>query len=254
MATSDDTGQYIGNSDLAQPEDGDFVVKGAAEIRQVKTQVKNTFPNFAGEAVTATEAELSALDGVTGVVETRLDALESAAAGQVSGPVSSVDGSVPVFDGVTGAILRDGGKLLADLAEAAVVNAALALKAPIDNPDFTTNARLAGANLATQAWVLAQGYINGIPADSIGHTDIGWGTIVAGTAVAGFPSTWTVPEGIYMVWASNNVSWGVEAYLSGSWRETNDQSNEIRCLVSNGSNMRLRATNSTTYYYVRLGG
>ena len=147
MASSDDQGTYIGRANVAQPEDIDLAAKGAAEIRQIKIQAANTFPNFTGEAVMASEAELSALMGVNGVVETRLNALESSAPGQVSGPPSTVDGRVAVFDGTNGKQIRDDGVALSDLA----TNAALALKAPLDTPNFN-NPLKGSLPIATQAY------------------------------------------------------------------------------------------------------
>lgn len=68
MATSKDTGTYIGDSDTAIPADSGTNGKrfnGGAEIRKAKAQAKATFPNFTGAAVTSTEAELNILDGAT---------------------------------------------------------------------------------------------------------------------------------------------------------------------------------------------
>lgn len=64
MATSDDSGLYIGTSTTTDPEDTDAPSKGAAEIRQVKIQAKNTFPNCTG-AVTSSHTELNYLNGST---------------------------------------------------------------------------------------------------------------------------------------------------------------------------------------------
>lgn len=65
MATSDDSGTYIGNATTSIPADTAGRYKGAAEIRKVKSQLAATFPNFVGAAVSATEAELNYLDITT---------------------------------------------------------------------------------------------------------------------------------------------------------------------------------------------
>lgn len=62
--------------------------------------------------------------------------------GNMTGPASSVDGNIPIFDGIAGDKVKDSGVKLADKANTADVNAALALKADKTYVD---------TNLATKA-------------------------------------------------------------------------------------------------------
>lgn len=59
-----ETGTYIDDLDSANPTATDNVSQGDDHIRLIKSTVKATFPNIAG-AMTATEAELNIMDGVT---------------------------------------------------------------------------------------------------------------------------------------------------------------------------------------------
>lgn len=94
MATSDDTGSYIGTSDTTQPEDTDNWNKGAAEIRQAKTQAQNTFPNLTG-AVTVDQAEINRLSGVTSDIQPQINSLSSSKADKLTGATA---GNVPTLD------------------------------------------------------------------------------------------------------------------------------------------------------------
>lgn len=54
---------YISDLDDTYPASGDSRTEGDDHIRNIKTALAGSFPNFAGAAVTATEAELNYLDG-----------------------------------------------------------------------------------------------------------------------------------------------------------------------------------------------
>lgn len=97
---------------------------------------------------------LLALRGATGA--------SGAGSGDVVGPGISVDGNLVLFDNTTGDLLADSGIAPASLATVTALNlkanstdvsAALALKAPLDSPAFTTSATLDGDALATEAYV-----------------------------------------------------------------------------------------------------
>jgi hypothetical protein len=68
-----DTAAYPGDFDTAKPPNSDPKSEGAANFRQVKTAVKNAFPNVTG-AVTPTHTVLNYMLGVTSAVQTQLDA------------------------------------------------------------------------------------------------------------------------------------------------------------------------------------
>jgi hypothetical protein len=56
---------YISDLDDTYPELDDPKSEGDDHLRNIKTGLSGTFPNFAGVAMTATEAELNILDGAT---------------------------------------------------------------------------------------------------------------------------------------------------------------------------------------------
>lgn len=64
---------YISDLNTTYPASGDSVSEGAQHIRNIKTALKNTFPNVTG-AVNPTQAELNYVVGVTSAVQTQLDA------------------------------------------------------------------------------------------------------------------------------------------------------------------------------------
>lgn len=68
---------YVGELDNSLPtDDNDFVFEGDDHFRLIKSTLINSFANVLG-AVLPTHTELNSLVGITGVVEDRLDALES---------------------------------------------------------------------------------------------------------------------------------------------------------------------------------
>jgi hypothetical protein len=68
-----DSATYPGDFDTAKPPNSDPKSEGAANFRQVKTALKNAFPNVTG-AVTPTHTVLNYMLGVTSAVQTQLDA------------------------------------------------------------------------------------------------------------------------------------------------------------------------------------
>lgn len=88
---------YISDLDPANPTSTDPKSQGDNHLRNLKTGIKNTFPNIDG-AVTPTQAELNTLEGVSGIpLQTQLDALESdkyeKTGGDVTGEVNVVPAS-----------------------------------------------------------------------------------------------------------------------------------------------------------------
>jgi len=68
-----ETVTYISDLNTTLPASGDSVSEGAQHIRNLKTALKNTFPNITG-AVNPTQAELNYSVGVTSAIQTQLDA------------------------------------------------------------------------------------------------------------------------------------------------------------------------------------
>jgi len=72
-----ETADFVGELDQTLPtDDNDFVFEGDDHFRLVKKTLVQSFANVLG-AVTITHDELNTLTGITGNVETRLDALEA---------------------------------------------------------------------------------------------------------------------------------------------------------------------------------
>ena len=70
MATTDETATYIGDLATSPPIPADNAgrFKGGAEIRKTKAIMKASFPNITG-AVTVTQDELNATDGMTAFID-----------------------------------------------------------------------------------------------------------------------------------------------------------------------------------------
>jgi len=68
-----ETVTYISDLNTTLPASGDSVSEGAQHIRNLKTALKNTFPNITG-AVNPTQAELNYSVGVTSAIQTQMDA------------------------------------------------------------------------------------------------------------------------------------------------------------------------------------
>ena len=66
---------YIDDFVITNPVATDDVAQGDDHIRNIKKGIAASFPNFAGIAMTSTEAELNVLDGVTGGTTTASKAL-----------------------------------------------------------------------------------------------------------------------------------------------------------------------------------
>lgn len=75
-----ETGTYISDLVAANPAPGDLKSFGDDHIRLIKYTLKTTFPNITG-AVTATQSDFSNLTGLTGNIQTQLNA-KGAIAGQ----------------------------------------------------------------------------------------------------------------------------------------------------------------------------
>lgn len=201
MATADDQGLYIGTADVTQPEDDDFINKGAAEVRQAKVQQDNTWTNFTGKAVTATEDELNYMDGVTSNVQTQLDAKVASTDyedADVLNKVRNVDGSGSGLD----ADLLDG---LEGAAYAKLAGGTFTGQVVVQSPAGGTNpARVdwIQASYWTAAQVAAQGYLTAVPANSVGDSQINFTnrTLVVSYTANNGPNPFTVNGyGLYSV-------------------------------------------------------
>lgn len=133
-----ETATYIDGLVAANPAGTDSKSQGDDHLRLLKSTIKATFPNITG-AVTATQAELNVLDGLTGdgvMVKSGSGSVSrtltagagititngsgvsgdpiiavsaSAGLGDVTGPASAVDGDVVLFDGTTGKVIKTAG-------------------------------------------------------------------------------------------------------------------------------------------------
>jgi len=71
-----ETVTYISDLNTSYPASGDSVSEGAQHIRNLKTALKNTFPNITG-AVNPTQTELNYVVGVTSAIQTQISAKPS---------------------------------------------------------------------------------------------------------------------------------------------------------------------------------
>lgn len=127
-----ETATYIHELNSSQPGAVDEVNQGDDHLRLIKATVKATFPNITG-AVTASHTELNYVDGVTSSIQSQLDVLAAAVDALATGEVDFSD-----------------------------IWAALALKAPLDSPTFTTLAVLPSNTTIGSVTPTELGYLSGV--------------------------------------------------------------------------------------------
>jgi hypothetical protein len=160
---------YINQLDANNPLAGDPVNAGDDHIRLIKAAIKATFPNIAG-AVTPTQTELNYVGGVTSPVQTQLDTLASAIAALQTGDINFQE----IWD-------------------------AIALKAPLDSPTFTTLAVLPSNTTIGTISATELSYLDGLTgplqaqldtkAPSASPTFTGTVTLPATTSIGNVSST-----------------------------------------------------------------
>ena len=143
-------------------------------------------------------------------------AVPAASAGDVVGPASSVDDRVATFNGITGTIIQDGGKTIADVeadAVSAAITAATAAIVPIDlTTDVTGDLPYAHVTPATAASrVLVRGSAGGAG-------DWEEGTLGAGLALTGTVLDVTGASAAHILanGSTAEVASGADTYLTGS--------------------------------------
>lgn len=110
---------FISDLDPANPPPGDPLAQADDHMRLIKSTVKATFPNITG-AVTPTHTELNRLAGITGNVQSQLDAEITARTAAVAAKASLAS---PAFTGVPTAPTPTAGDNSNTLATTAFVNA-----------------------------------------------------------------------------------------------------------------------------------
>lgn len=98
-------------------------------------------PEFTGTPTAPTAAPETDTDQIatTAFVAAAIDALPPPGTGDVSGPASSADARIAVFDGTTGKTIKDGGKLISELQPADVdLTAIAALTSAANKLPFAT--------------------------------------------------------------------------------------------------------------------
>ena len=128
-----ETATYISSLNASYPASGDPKSEGDDHIRLVKSTVKATFPNVSG-AVTPTHTELNYVAGVTGAVQTQLNAKAPLASPTFTGTVTIPSGASiagfaplasPTFTGTPAAPTASGTDNSTQIATTAQVQAAL---------------------------------------------------------------------------------------------------------------------------------
>jgi hypothetical protein len=130
-----ETGTTIASLNSANPLIGDIISQGDDHIRLIKAVLKATFPGAAAAGftipITATEAQLNFVTGVTSSIQTQLN--NKAAIGANTDITSLNSPNINSATAVTQAALDSTTKV----ATTAFVTTADSLKAPIANPTFT---------------------------------------------------------------------------------------------------------------------
>ena len=102
MGTPTDTAQYVGLLNTNEPADANDPTNGAASMRQIKTAVKQSFPNVDG-AANPTDTELNALVGIS--TATTL-AAQLAAKANLAGPTFTGDVALDASSGYPSLLIR----------------------------------------------------------------------------------------------------------------------------------------------------
>jgi hypothetical protein len=148
-----ESASYLDGLDSAWPLGSDPIAQGDNHVRLLKAVLKATFPGAGGAGfsvpITATEAEINRLSGVTSGIQAQLN---------TKAPLAS-----PTLTGTPLAPTAAGGTNTTQIATTAFVTAALASKAPLVSPTFTGTptapTAAAGtdtAQIATTAFVQAE--------------------------------------------------------------------------------------------------
>lgn len=106
---------YISQLDPTSPDGNQPKAEGDDHFRLIKGALKNSFPAFIGAPVTASEAELSRVAGLTGNAQAQIDALVLTKA-----PIAS-----PALTGTPSAPTQPDGSLSTALATCAYVETAI---------------------------------------------------------------------------------------------------------------------------------
>jgi hypothetical protein len=221
-----ETVEYLADLDPRYPAAGEVgtLHEGDNHLRNIKRGIISTFPNFVGAAVTATEAELNALDGITASVA-ELNILDgvtaSAAELNILDGVTATTAELNILDGVT-ATAAELNKLDGVTLTTAQINSLLNFDIQFTLPT--------GAN---GTYVLVQKASFGFTIDAVVH-DTASGSItcavqIDGTAVGsasaltvdstetetttGSPKTVSAGNTVQLVLSSNSSALGVSIQL-----------------------------------------
>jgi len=145
-----ETVTYISDLNLNYPGQSEDPTEGAGHLRNIKKGLTNSFVNFAGIPMTATEAELNTLDGITSVVAELniLDGVTAVAAELNYNDITTL-GTVEASKSVT----ADGSGITTNAKLASpVLNTAVSGTAVLDEDDMATDS---ATQLATQQSIKA---------------------------------------------------------------------------------------------------
>jgi hypothetical protein len=153
--------QYPSDLDADYPEVGDAFKQGDDHLRNLKTVLKTTFPNVAG-AVTPSHTVLNYMLGVTGLVQTQLDAKAPSASPTFTGTVNASGAASYSLPAATTIGTVTAAEVLRLSGVTSAIQGQIDAKAPTLSPTFTGTpaapTAAAGTNttqLATTAFVQA---------------------------------------------------------------------------------------------------
>ena len=193
---------YISDLNATNPAGTDTKSEGDDHIRNIKTGLNGTFSNFAGAAMTATEAELNNLDGYTGNTAD-LNILAGAdTAGLTAAELQYVKGATSDIQTQLNTKYEVGGT-----------------DVPIsDGGTGSSSAAAARTNLGI---------------GTVGTLE--WSDNSTGSDTVSFSDSLLITAGLY-VWRNVDTDIIAQVYLNGAWQTIDSAS--IGFIWSDGTNMR----------------
>lgn len=221
--------------------------EGDDHIRGIKNTLKLSFPNITGP-VTATQAELNALDGITSTVAELniLDGVTSTAAElNILDGATATAAEINALDAdqvATTPTVAAGDSFIMDDADVGTV------KVDIDNVD--TYMAASTKTLTNKSINSASNTITNLSASTIAFTFATGGSWTISTA-----GTQVIPAGLYMCTQTSGAGpLSVDVNQAATWRVGSIKGWSGGLLLSDGTNVRLvgDGIGSSTVYYIEL--
>lgn len=220
-----ETGTYIDDFVLTNPTGADDRSTADDHLRLIKSFVQASFPNITG-AMTATQAQLNFMVGVTSAVQTQLNNLSSGK--------QAADADLTAI----AALANTNGNFIVGNGSAWVAESGATARASLSLGALALLSSVAAGQIAADA-VSPSTHLN----DNI---------TTSNSQSVGASAAWTPPQGIYnmvvVLGGTGNAENGFSIFVSAAWR---DGLSFAGAAFFDGSNMRISngvASTQTTYW------